>query len=146
MYFWNTRQLAEDIRSSKLSDNDWKNYFLAVSILATLVLYLTSLAPRAATSALLLEVILMIGILRFGISVTFNTHKTNDKNVAGYISKIVALSLPLSIKLMALSLGFGIILGILEAGNQEWLICAVTVTIQALLFWRLNIHLQAINT
>ena len=88
----------------------------------------------------------MIWILRFGISVTFNTHKTNDKNVAGYISKIVALSLPLSIKFMALSLGFGIILGIVEAGNQEWLIGAVTVTIQALLFWRLNIHLQAINT
>ena len=45
MYFWNTRQLAEDIRSSKLSDNDWKNYYLAMSILGTLVLYLTSLAP-----------------------------------------------------------------------------------------------------
>lgn len=73
-------------------------------------------------------------------------YKPIDKDVASYISKMVALSFPISIKFLVLSFGFGIILGIVEAGNQEWSITAMTVTFQALMFWRLNIHLQAINT
>jgi hypothetical protein len=146
MYFWNTNELSQNIKISKLSDNDWKNYYLAISIMGMLGLYLTALSPRENTMALLVEAISMIGILIFGISITFKTHKTNDKNVASYISKMVALSFPISIKFLVLSFGFGIILGIVEAGNQEWSITAMTVTFQALMFWRLNIHLQAINT
>jgi hypothetical protein len=146
MYFWNTNELSQNIKISKLSDNDWKNYYLAMSIMGMLGLYLTALSPRENTMALLVEAISMIGILIFGISITFKTHKTNDKNVASYISKMVALSFPISIKFLVLSFGFGIILGIVEAGNQEWSITAMTVTFQALMFWRLNIHLQAINT
>jgi hypothetical protein len=146
MYFWNTNELSQNIKISKLSDNDWKNYYLAMSIVGMLGLYLTALSPRENTMALLVEAISMIGILIFGISITFKTHKTNDKNVASYISKMVALSFPISIKFLVLSFGFGIILGIVEAGNQEWSITAMTVTFQALMFWRLNIHLQAINT
>jgi hypothetical protein len=146
MYFWNTNELSQNIKISKLSDNDWKNYYLAISIMGMLGLYLTALSPRENTMALLVEAISMIGILIFGISITFKTHKTNDKNVASYISKMVALSFPISIKVLVLSFGFGIILGIVEAGNQEWSITAMTVTFQALIFWRLNIHLQAINT
>jgi hypothetical protein len=146
MYFWNTNELSQNIKISKLSDNDWKNYYLAISIMGMLGLYLTALSPRENTMALLVEAISMIGILIFGISITFKTHKTNDKNVASYISKMVALSFPISIKFLVLSFGFGIILGIVEAGNQEWSITAMTVTFQALIFWRLNIHLQAINT
>jgi hypothetical protein len=146
MYFWNTNELSQNIKISKLSDNDWKNYYLAMSIVGMLGLYLTALSPRENTMALLVEAISMIGILIFGISITFKTHKTNDKNVASYISKMVALSFPISIKFLVLSFGFGFILGIVEAGNQEWSITAMTVTFQALIFWRLNIHLQAINT
>ena len=146
MYFWNTNELSQNIKISKLSDNDWKNYYLAMSIMGMLGLYLTALSPRENTMALLVEAISMIGILIFGISITFKTHKTNDKNVASYISKMVALSFPISIKFLVLSFGFGIILGIVEARNQEWSITAMTVTFQALIFWRLNIHLQAINT
>ena len=88
----------------------------------------------------------------FGISITFKTHKTNDKNVASYISKMVALSFPISIKFLVLSFGFGFILAAAQATNtfatldSEWSITAMTVTFQALIFWRLNIHLQAINT
>jgi hypothetical protein len=152
MYFWNTNELSQNIKISKLSDNDWKNYYLAISIMGMLGLYLTALSPRENTMALLVEAISMIGILIFGISITFKTHKTNDKNVASYISKMVALSFPISIKFLVLSFGFGIILGAAQATNtfatldSEWSITAMTVTFQALIFWRLNIHLQAINT
>ena len=152
MYFWNTNELSQNIKISKLSDNDWKNYYLAISIMGLLGIYLTALSPRENTMALLVEAISMIGILIFGISITFKTHKTNDKNVASYISKMVALSFPISIKFLVLSFGFGFILGAAQATNtfatldSEWSITVMTVTFQALIFWRLNIHLQAINT
>ena len=152
MYFWNTKQLAEDIKSNKLSDNDWKNYYLAGLILGTLTLYLSVLSPRESTTALLVEVILMIGIAIFGVSVTFNTHKTSDKNVASYISKMVALIFPLTIKFIVLAMVLGFIEGIVYLGPNsspallEWSMTAVQVTISTLVFWRLNVHLQSINT
>ena len=152
MYFWNTNELSQNIKSNKLSDNDWKNYYLAAAILGMLAMYGTALTPRENTMALLVEVILMLGIVIFGISITFKTHKTNDKNVASYISKMVALSFPLTIKFLVLNVGFGLILGVAQATNafapldSEWLYPAISVTIQALMFWRLNIYLQAINT
>ena len=152
MYFWNTNELSQNIKISKLSDNDWKNYYLAMSIVGMLGLYLTALSPRENTMALLVEAISMIGILIFGISITFKTHKTNDKNVASYISKMVALSFPISIKFLVLSFGFGFILAAAQATNtfatldSEWSITAMLPAWQVWLFWRLDIHLQAVNT
>ncbi|KGJ94245.1 hypothetical protein [Colwellia psychrerythraea] len=46
MYFWNTKALSEDIKNSKLTDNDWKNYYLAGSIFLTLSIYIIALSPR----------------------------------------------------------------------------------------------------
>ena len=152
MYFWNTNELSQTIKSSKLSDNDWKNYYLAMSIIGMAGMYLTALSPRENTMALLVERISMIGLIIFGISITFKTHKTNDRSVASYIPKMVALSFPITIKLGVLTFGFGFIQGIAQASNafaviySELSTTAIMVTFQALIFWRLNIHLRAINS
>jgi len=149
MYFWNTKALSEDIKNSKLSDNDWKNYYLAGSIFLTLSMYLVALSPRENITSVLVEAILMIGILIFGVSITFNTHKASGKNISSYISKMTALSLPLMVKFFTLSFIIGIVIGIAELSAefaQAWLIVVLSVTIQVLMFWRLNVHLQSINT
>ena len=154
MYFWNTNELSQTIKSSKLSDNDWKNYYLAVSIMTLVGGYLNGLdvSPRENTMAFLIEALSMIGITIIGISITFKTHKTNDRNVASYISKMVALSVPITIKMLVLVFVFGFIQGIAQASNafaviySEWSTTAIMVTFQALIFWRLNIHLRAINS
>ena len=75
MYFWNTNELSQTIKSSKLSDNDWKNYYLAVSIMTLVGGYLNGLdvSPRENTMAFLIEALSMIGITIFGISITFKT-------------------------------------------------------------------------
>jgi ABC-type arginine/histidine transport system permease subunit len=153
MYFWNTKALSEDIKNSKISDNDWKNYYLAESIMITLSLYITMLTPssRENVTSILIEAILMIGILIFGVSVTFNTHKTSGNNVASYISKMTALSFPLTIKFFVLYFAVSIVIAIAEAAglssefSQTWLFVLLSVSFQTLWFWRLNIHLQTIN-
>ena len=152
MYFWNTKALSEDIKDSKLTDNDWKNYYLAGMIFLTLATYLIALNPRENITSILIEAILMIGILIFGVSITFNTHKASDNNIASYISKMTALSFPLSVKFFTLSLLVGFIMGFAEgaglslAFSQAWLMVVLSVSVQVLFFWRLNIHLQSINT
>ena len=152
MYFWNTKALSEDIKDSKLTDNDWKNYYLAGMIFLTLATYLIALNPRENITSILTEAILMIGILIFGVSITFNTHKASDNNTASYISKMTALSFPLSVKFFTLSLLVGFIMGFAEgaglslAFSQAWLMVVLSVSVQVLFFWRLNIHLQSINT
>jgi hypothetical protein len=152
MYFWNTKSLSEDIKNSKLTDNDWKNYYLAGLILLTLSMYIIALSPRENITSVLVEAILMIGILIFGVSVTFNTHKASSNTVASYISKMTALGFPLTIKFIALSFVGGVVIGVSEATGlspglaQEWFIVVLTVTVQAIFFWRLNTHFQSINT
>jgi len=152
MYFWNTKALSEDIKNNKLSDNDWKNYYLAGSILLILSMYAVELAPREISITILVEMILMIGILVFGINTTFNTHQASGNNITNYISKMTALSLPLIVKLFTLSFAIGLGLALAEDAGlslepwQDWIIVALTVSIQALMFWRLNYHLQGINT
>ncbi|MBA6290735.1 hypothetical protein H4J58_00110 [Colwellia sp. MB3u-70] len=94
----------------------------------------------------------MIGIIIFGVSVTFNTHKANDNNVGNYISKMTALSFPLSVKFFTLSIVIGLVMGIAEGAGlslefaQAWFIVVLSVSVEILLFWRLNTHLQSINT
>jgi len=152
MYFWNTKALSEDIKNNNLTDNDWKNYYLAGSIIITISMYLTSISPRIDMTSVLTEAILMIGILIFGVSITFNTHQDNDSSIGSYISKMTALSLPLMVKFFVLAFVVGLLFGIAEAADisneliQTWGIVVMSVSIQSLLFWRLNVHLASINT
>jgi len=152
MYFWNTKALSEDIKNSKLTENDWKNYYLAGLIFLTLSIYIIALSPRENITSVLIEAILMIGIIIFGVSVTFNTHKASDNNVANYISKMTALSFPLSVKFFTLSMLIGFVMGIAEGAGlsleleQSWFIAVLSLSVEILLFWRLNTHLQSINT
>jgi hypothetical protein len=152
MYFWNTKALSEDIKNSKLTENDWKNYYLAGLIFLTLSIYIITLSPRENITSVLIEAILMIGIIIFGVNVTFNTHKASDNNVANYISKMTALSFPLSVKFFTLSMLIGFVMGIAEGAGlsleleQSWFITVLSLSVEILLFWRLNTHLQSINT
>ncbi|AZQ85114.1 hypothetical protein EKO29_14665 [Colwellia sp. Arc7-635] len=152
MYFWNTKALSDDIKNSKLTENDWKNYYLAGLIFLTLSIYIIALSPRENITSVLIEAILMIGIIIFGVNVTFNTHKASDNNVANYISKMTALSFPLSVKFFTLSMLIGFVMGIAEGAGlsleleQSWFITVLSLSVEILLFWRLNTHLQSINT
>lgn len=151
MYFWNTKALAEDIKNGNLTENDWKNYYLAGSIFVTLSMYLMVLSPRENGTSVLIEAILMIGILIFGISTTFNSHQANSNKVSDYIATMAALSFPIIIKLFLLSFAVGFVMGVLGGAGlidgypQEWFMLVMAVAVQGLVFWRLNFHIKVIN-
>jgi len=151
MYFWNTNMLSEDIKNEKLTESDWKQYYLAGSIILSLSMYLVTLSPRPLSIPVLTEAICVVGIIIFGINITFNTNqKGNGDN---YVARITALSLPIIIKLYLLSLLFGFTL--IAVSNlvtpfpqivAEWLLAIFSVVALLIYYWRINHHLRNINS
>ncbi len=149
MYIWKTSSLAADIKNGVVGGREWKNYYLAVSIFITLSMYLAALAPREHLVAVLVEAIAVVGILIFGVSITYQTNK-GDRGV-DYISRMTALSFPILVKLLVVGLLFGVLIGIVgEVASfsefvMEWFMVAFSVAIQVIFFWRINVHLKCIN-
>jgi hypothetical protein len=152
MYFWKTGNLAQDIKEDSISDQGWMKYFLAWMLISTFSQYLMSLTPYEDTNAMVGEMIGIIGVIIFGVSITFKTNLSGSGTAQNYFSRAVALSLPIMIKLLILSIGVGVILGIIEESlsvpviNNPWVMCAFALILETLYFWRINVHLHYINT
>jgi len=152
MYFWKTALLAKDIKENLLSDNDWKKYYLASAIFVSLCMYFLRVSPPDETLIVLVEAILVIGIIIFGVQATYNTNLAGDGSNSNYVQRMVALSFPISLKIFALAILFGVILGVsneiapIEQSVQVYVYSAFGVVAEALIFWRLNVHLKSINT
>jgi len=112
-------------------------------------MYLFALTPRENITSVLVEAISMIGILIFGISITYTTNKGDDG--IDYVSRMTALTFPVTVKLFILSLFFGILIVIanemasLSEQLIDWAFVIFTVVIQMAFFWRINVHLKYIN-
>jgi hypothetical protein len=151
MYIWRTSALSEDIKNGSLTDHDWKQYYLAGSIFVTISMYLIALSPRVNITSVLVESIAVIGVLIFGVSITYNTNQKGNGNGTNYIARITALSFPIFIKIFVLSLVFGIILGVvgeillLSPEVVEWALATFSILVQIFYFWRLNVHLIFIS-
>ncbi len=149
MYIWKTATLATDIKNDSVEPREWKKYYLAVSIFMTLAMYLTALLPRENMAAVLAEAIAMIGILIFGVSITYQSNQ-GDGGV-DYISRMTALSFPITVKIFLISLLGGVLMGILseEASLSEmfmeWGMVVFVAIIQIVFFWRINVHIKYIN-
>lgn len=149
MYVWKTGSLSEDIKKNTISQKEWKKYYLAVSTFMTLAMYLTAISPRDDLMAVMIEAILIVGILIFGVNITYKSNKGDSGS--DYIPRMTALSLPILIKLFLLSLLFGVLLGFLSEAFSlsesviEWLTVCFVVLVQVLFFWRINTHIKYIN-
>lgn len=150
MYIWKTRSLADDIKNNNIRANDWKNYYLAISIFSLFGIYLIKLSPQENVSAILVEFIIMIGIFVTGITHTYKTNK-GDEGI-DYIPRITALTLPILVKIVLLVI---LVLSLTDLLAQplsfyqktlEWRTSIVNILVQSTLFWRINISLKYINS
>lgn len=150
MYIWKTTKLSTEIKENTLTEKDWKQYFLAGTILITVSMYLLQIESRTIMESLIVEAVLMVAIAITGINIAFKTNQKN--NGTNFVARMTALTFPISIKLIALSVLFGVALGVAEevAGltpeSIEWATVVFGVLIQILFFWRINVHLKYINT
>ena len=149
MYIWNTKNLATDIKNNVVSQRDWKNYYLTMSIFITIAIYLTTLSPRENLMSVAVEAIFVIGILIFGVSYTYESNK--GEHGSDYIARMTALALPVLVKLFMLSLVFGVLVGVLSQALSlsesalDWVMVVFAAVVQAIFFWRINFYIKYIN-
>ena len=150
MYIWKTTELANEIKENTLTEKDWKQYYLVGTILMTISLYIPLLEARINTQSLIVEAVLMVVIAVIGINITFKTNQNN--NGSNFVARIIALSLPIIIKstvfLVLFFIALGVVVEVAELSPEsiDWLMVIFTVLIEALIFWRINVHLNYINT
>lgn len=45
MYFWNTKKLIDDLRNDRLSEQNYKNYYLVSSVFMVIIMFAMRLNP-----------------------------------------------------------------------------------------------------
>ncbi|EKO3844721.1 hypothetical protein NTE29_005051 [Vibrio harveyi] len=148
MYIWKTSKLSEELRDNKVPDSDWIKYALIFLIFYTVTLYLMILAPYASNEAMITEAIGILVVSILGVGVTY---RTNNRDGKTYILRSIALSIPLSFRFVALSVLVGMAIVSFDFGDQHYFIIELlstfsVIALQALYFWRLNVHLKYINS
>ncbi|EKO3805080.1 hypothetical protein NTE05_002285 [Vibrio harveyi] len=148
MYIWKTSKLSEELRDNKVPDSDWIKYALIFLIFYTVTPYLMILAPYASNEAMITEAVGILVVSIFGVGVTY---RTNNRDGKTYILRSIALSIPLSFRFVALSVLVGMAIVSFDFGDQHYFIIELlstfsVIALQALYFWRLNVHLKYINS
>lgn len=149
MYWWNTKKLAEDIKSGEFSEQQRKSYYIGTTILGLLAVYIITAAPAADPVATLIEAASVIAISILGINITFKTNRGNEGR--DFIGRSLVLSFPLIIKILIFGIFYGfaieIAIEILQSESfNTWAMLPFGILIQIWYFWRLNVHLKALNT
>ena len=150
MFIWKTTELSNEIKENTLTEKDWKQYYLAGTIVMTIAMYIAQLVPRINTQPLIVEAVLLVVIAVIGINITFKTNQNN--NGSNFVARVTALSFPIIIKVSVFAILFGIALEVvaevaeLSLESIDWLAVVFVVLIEALIFWRINVHLYYINT
>jgi hypothetical protein len=150
MFIWKTTELSNEIKENTLTEKDWKQYYLAGTIVMTIAMYIAQLVPRINTQPLIVEAVLLVVIAVIGINITFKTNQNN--NGSNFVARVTALSFPIIIKVSVFAILFGIALEVvaevaeLSLESREWFMVVFAVLLEALFFWRINVHLYYINT
>lgn len=148
MYIWNTNKLVQALKSGNVTERDFKNYYLASSIIMLVSYYLATAIPVENTTMVLIEAIGSIGITIFGIDFVFRCN--GGDSGSHFLNKALSLSLPLMAKAIVAGFCVGIALAILEETSLakqavEIIYTGLVLLIQLVFFWRLAVHVQRVN-
>ena len=149
MYFWKTGSLVEDLKNNEVTERNFKNYYLASSLLMMISYYLAMTAPPENMTMMLIEAISSIGITVFGIGFVFKCN--GGDSGSNFINKALCLSFPLMVKVFVAGFFIGVVAaGFMEAGSLsqqviEIAYMALGLLLQVIFFWRLAVHIQRVN-
>ncbi|UTZ28226.1 hypothetical protein HB761_16030 [Vibrio campbellii] len=156
MYIWKTSKLSEELKDNKVPDSDWIKYALIFLIFYTVTPYLMFLAPYVSNEVMITEAIGILVVSILGVIVTYRTNNRDGKtyilrSIALSLYRSIALSIPLSFRFVALSVLVGMAIVSFDFGAQHYFIVELlstfsVIALQALYFWRLNVHLKYINS
>jgi len=150
MYLWKTKNLAIDIKNQSINEKDKMFYYLFTMLFYNITSYLYLIdIEEYTTNVIFLEIVSITLIWTIGTLITFSTNKGN--NGIDYISRVIMLSVPITIRLLLVALIFELLIFSMITYVwdydilTEWLTTGLSTIIMIAIFWRINVHLKYIN-
>lgn len=153
MYFWNSRQLAEDIKKDSLSPKEYKNYYLLLGAGGFPVVFLSSAFPdpNYMVSQALMD--MLIGLVITIIGIHKNYQANGGDQGKDFIQRSLVLALPITVKaltfMFSLILVWAVISEILKypADSPYSMLFSQVIGhgTTVLIFWQVNRHLTYIT-
>ena len=104
MYFWNTSRLIDDLKQEKLTEENFKNYYICGGILFLFSIFILQISPKQNYQISMASFIINLGLLITWINVIFKANGGSRGH--NFINRFVALYLPISIKLFVFFIFF----------------------------------------
>ena len=148
MYFWRTDRLVAEINSQSLSENDYKNYYLATTLVTLFSCYLLMVEPPREILASSVEMIATMAITVTGINAAFSAN--GGGTGSRFIEKALTISFPLTIKVLLAAFVLSLPIGVAGVGfgatleQLDWVGVCVNVAIQGVFFWRLVVFMRKV--
>ena len=102
MYFWRTDQLIDDLKHDRVTNTQFKNYYLVGSILMLLSFFILDISPAKPLKLSIANFLINWGLL---ITWTNIIYKVNGaENGRYFFGRCFALFLPITIKLFVVLL------------------------------------------
>jgi len=159
MYFWNTKKLIDDLRNNRLTEQNYKNYYLVSSVFMLIMMFAMRFAPVDGELPNLIDAVLSTIILIVGINFCFKANGGNQGKQ--FVSRLICLFLPIGIRfilayfLLFLSLILVFILTArfidstqilaLITPYQKWGMLIISILMQVMMYWRFCVALKAIH-
>ena len=155
MYIWNINQLVDDLKSNKVTQRQFKNYYL-VSITFVLLNYLLmsqleimDLKIQAATT------LIEFGLLITWVNILFKTN--GGEQGKQFLNRIAALSLPIGIRVTVAMVFIWVFFEFLIRGYktevsteqviliESYITAASEISISFVFYWRMYVAMARVN-
>ena len=155
MYFWNVNKLVEDLRLNKVSEVDFKNYYIASTIIIFFGYLALTLTPESSASEAWASFILQVGLLMSWMNAIFKVN--GGEKGRDFLKRIIALYLPITFQSFALFVVIGVVLNAIlpffssnldEAAFQQFNIIKdliFEVILSTYIYWRIYKAVKQIN-
>jgi hypothetical protein len=150
MYFWKIHALVEDLKHDRVSQTQFKNYYLVFGVSCSLLLFPMENIGDRSPGLILLDIAITLFITFIGIQFTFKAN--GGEQGSAFIARSLALSLPIAVRSLTVSLfllfatflGFEL-MGYGDISESPWVLMLFGWTLQVLIFERLYMYLSQIR-
>ena len=156
MYFWRTDQLIDDLKQNRVTQGDFKNYYMVSGILILLGFFALSQTAVEEIKISLAGFVIHLGLL---ISWTNAAFKSNggEKGHA-FLNRFIALYLPITIKISILAIVgmicYELIFNVFKGRFEEAKLAhinaiestVVDLVTSFLIYWRIWVAIKKVNS
>ncbi|OBY75394.1 hypothetical protein [Acinetobacter gyllenbergii] len=159
MYFWNTKKLIDDLKNDRLTEQNYKNYYLISSAFMLIMMFAMRFAPIDDVLPNLIDAVLSIIILIAGVNFCFKANGGNQGKQ--FLNRLICLFLPIGVRFILVYLllftvfilAFIVTARFIDATQipaliepyQKWVGFSISVIMQVMMYWRFCVALRAIS-